>query len=232
MVKLTIIGRIRDGMPLAKGQRYVNEDYNNIPYYKHQAEFILKEFSRGSLTSINPKMTIRLDHQHSFNCLVACGVCFITLCDSSYPRTLAFHYLDDLKQELEKFQSDQIVEKVTRPYSFIKFDSVINSIRKQYIDTRTQANLRKLNANRGQQMDVMVETMSAIVENRKQLDYMERVVMAPQVVSAIWGSKRLEVRLFRVADYSIEMDANWNCNKCGDHSSSVGLLDNGRLCCP
>lgn len=66
MVKLTIIGRIRDGMPLAQGLRYVNEDYNNIPLYKQQAEFILKEISRGSLEFNHPKMTIRLDHQHSF----------------------------------------------------------------------------------------------------------------------------------------------------------------------
>ncbi|XP_021764877.1 25.3 kDa vesicle transport protein-like [Chenopodium quinoa] len=193
MVKLTIIGRIRDGMPMSQGLRYANEDYNNIPYYKQQAEFILKEISRGSLAP-NPKMTIRLDHQHSFNCLVACGVCFITLCDSSYPRTLAFHYLEDLRHELEKFQSDQLMDKITRPYSFFKFDSVIINIRKQYVDTRTQANLKKLNANRGQEMSISIETMSAVIENRKQLDYMERVVMAaPQIVSPIWGSRRLEI---------------------------------------
>ncbi|XP_021730103.1 25.3 kDa vesicle transport protein-like [Chenopodium quinoa] len=191
MVKLTIIGRIRDGMPMSQGLRYANEDYN-IPYYKQQAEFILKEISRGSLAP-NPKMTIRLDHQHSFNCLVACGACFITLCDSSYPRTLAFHYLEDLRQELEKFQSDQLMDKITRPYSFVKFDSVIINIGKQYVDTRTQANLKKLNANRGQELSITIETMSAVIENIKQIDYMERVVMAPQIVSPIWGSRHLEI---------------------------------------
>jgi len=66
MVKFTIIGRIRDGMPLAQGLRYVNDE-NDIfsSYYKQQAEFILKEISSGSLAPV-PKMTIRLDHQHSF----------------------------------------------------------------------------------------------------------------------------------------------------------------------
>ncbi|XP_057547305.1 25.3 kDa vesicle transport protein SEC22-1 [Amaranthus tricolor] len=194
MVKLTIIGRIRDGLPLAQGLRYANEDYNNTPFYKQYIEFILKEISRGSLTP-NPKMTIRLDHQHSFNCLVACGVCFITLCDSSYPRILAFHYLEELRQELEKFSSEELIEKISRPYSFVKFGSVITSIRKQYIDTRTQANLKKLNASHGHELNILIESISTIVENRKQMDYMERVVMAPQVVSPIWGSKRLEVYL-------------------------------------
>ncbi|XP_010667564.2 25.3 kDa vesicle transport protein SEC22-1 [Beta vulgaris subsp. vulgaris] len=192
MVKLTIIGRIRDGMPLTQGLRYVNEDYNNIPFYKQHAEFILKEISRGSL-ALNPKMTIRLDHQHSFNCLVDSGVCFITLCDSSYPRTLAFHYLEDLRHELEKFQGDQLVENITRPYSFVKFDSVISSIRKQYVDTRTQANIKKLHANSGQELNIIVESLSTVVKNRKQLDYREKVVMAPQAVSPMWSSRRLKI---------------------------------------
>ncbi|KAJ8448705.1 hypothetical protein Cgig2_010592 [Carnegiea gigantea] len=193
MVKFTIIGRIRDGMPLAQGLRYVNDE-NDIfsSYYKQQAEFILKEISTGSLAPV-PKMTIRLDHQHSFNCLVANGVCFITLCESSYPRTLAFHYLQDLRQELEKFENHQLMEGITKPYGFLKFEGVISSIRKKYIDTRTQANLKKLMANPAQDSDIIVENMSTLVQNRRQLDYYERVVMAPEAVSPIWGSPRLEV---------------------------------------
>ncbi|KAG6716890.1 hypothetical protein I3842_04G070900 [Carya illinoinensis] len=67
-------------------------------------------------------MTIRLDH-HCFNYLVENGIFFITLCDSSYPRKLAFHYLQDLHQEFEKFDNS-LIEKITRPYSFVKFDQI------------------------------------------------------------------------------------------------------------
>lgn len=65
MVKLTIVGRVRaDGLPLAQGPRYLNEENgNNISFYKQQAEFILTEISRGNLPS--SKMTIRVDH-HCF----------------------------------------------------------------------------------------------------------------------------------------------------------------------
>lgn len=48
-------------------------------------------------------------------------------------------------------------------------DSVISSIRKQYVDTRTQANLKKLNANSGQELNIIVESLSTVVKNRKQL---------------------------------------------------------------
>lgn len=48
------------------------------------------------------------------------GVCFIVLCESSYPRKLAFHYLQDLQTEFDKFDK-RILAKITRPYSFVKF---------------------------------------------------------------------------------------------------------------
>ncbi|KAJ4706049.1 25.3 kDa vesicle transport protein-like [Melia azedarach] len=93
-------------------------------------------------------MTICVDH-HSFHYLVENGICFITLCDCSYPRKLAFHYLQDLQKEFDKFDTiTSLIDKITRPYSFVKFESIIGNIKKHYIDTRTQANLSKLNANR------------------------------------------------------------------------------------
>jgi vesicle transport protein SEC22 len=64
MVKLTIVGRVNDGLPLAQGPRYLNEENgNNISFYKQQAEFILTEISRGNFAP--SKMTILVDH-HSF----------------------------------------------------------------------------------------------------------------------------------------------------------------------
>ena len=60
MVKITIVGRVMDGLPLAQGPRYVNEENCSFLCYKQQGEFILKEISRGAL--IPSKMTIRIDH--------------------------------------------------------------------------------------------------------------------------------------------------------------------------
>lgn len=63
MVKLTIVGRVSDGLPLAQGRRYINQENDNFSFYKQQTEFILKEISRGALAP--SKMTICVDH-HSF----------------------------------------------------------------------------------------------------------------------------------------------------------------------
>jgi len=48
------------------------------------------------------------------------GVCYITLCDQSYPRKLAFHYLEDLQREFGKLDRSKI-ETASKPYAFIKF---------------------------------------------------------------------------------------------------------------
>ncbi|KAK1555539.1 hypothetical protein Q3G72_027854 [Acer saccharum] len=130
MVKLTIVGRVRDGLALAEGPRYSNQENENFSsFYKQQAEFILKEISIGALSP--PKMIIRADH-HSFQ--------------------------------------------------------------KLYIDTRTQANLSKLNARRRQDLDIVIEDMSQIVERRRNSEIYERMLMSsPEPVSSIWGSRRLEV---------------------------------------
>ena len=42
------------------------------------------------------------------------------MCDHSYPKKLAFQYLEDLKNEFERVNGNQI-ETAARPYAFIKF---------------------------------------------------------------------------------------------------------------
>ncbi|KAK8521292.1 hypothetical protein V6N12_005201 [Hibiscus sabdariffa] len=68
MVKLTLVGRVKDGLPLAQDARYLNHEtttsHKLSSNYKQQAEFLLHEISRGALPL--PSMTVRVDH-HSFN---------------------------------------------------------------------------------------------------------------------------------------------------------------------
>ncbi|KAE9589057.1 hypothetical protein Lalb_Chr21g0305021 [Lupinus albus] len=133
MVKVTIVGRARDGFPLAQGLIYMNEDNDYLSYYRQQAEFILQEISTRALVA--SKMTILIDHY--------CGI--------------------------------------------------IANITRQYIDTRTQANLSKLNASRKQDLDVVTEDMFSILERRRNSETMERLQITPQPASSIWCSPRLEV---------------------------------------
>lgn len=48
------------------------------------------------------------------------GVCYLVLCEASFPKKLAFAYLEDLQAEFHE-QHGKKVPTVSRPYSFIEF---------------------------------------------------------------------------------------------------------------
>ncbi|XP_009395419.2 25.3 kDa vesicle transport protein SEC22-1 [Musa acuminata AAA Group] len=162
MVKLTLVGRLRDGMPLSQTPAHLIEDNDAfLASYRQKAELVLREISAGALTK--PKMTILVDHC-CFHYLIGNGTCCIALCDAWYPRKLAFHYLQDLHEELEKVDN-RIVESFLEPYSFTRFEYVIGNIRNRYLDTRTQANLYKLNSDRRNYVDIPTQEFSNILRN-------------------------------------------------------------------
>ncbi len=47
-------------------------------------------------------------------------MCYLTMCDHSYPKKLAFQYLEDLKND-----NGNQIETAARPYAFIKFGMVL-----------------------------------------------------------------------------------------------------------
>ncbi|XP_073106075.1 25.3 kDa vesicle transport protein SEC22-1 [Elaeis guineensis] len=189
MVKLTLVGRLSDGMPLSQTPTYLTEDNEVSSLYRQKGELVLKEIAAGALT--NSKMTILIDH-HCFHYLIGNEVCYITLCESRYPRKLAFYYLQDLQKEFKKFDV-KVVESFTKPYAFTRFDYVIGNIRKQYLDTRTQANLFKLNSDHRQDLDMVTEEFSKLISNYKTSGSEARACpVILQQESTLWSSKLLE----------------------------------------
>lgn len=52
------------------------------------------------------------------------GVCYLVLCEATFPKKLAFAYLEDLHSEFDE-QHGKKVPTVSRPYSFIEFGEVL-----------------------------------------------------------------------------------------------------------
>lgn len=74
------------------------------------------------------------------------SICFLCICDKSYPRKLAFTYLADLATEFTTtYSSTQYLSPTLRPYAFVEFDTFIQRTKKTYQDSRATANLDKLN---------------------------------------------------------------------------------------
>lgn len=56
--------------------------------------------------------------------MIAQGVCYLLLSEASFPKKMAFAYLEDLHTEFFD-QYGRRVAAVTRPYSFIEFGETV-----------------------------------------------------------------------------------------------------------
>ncbi|CAF2077990.1 hypothetical protein HID58_043781 [Brassica napus] len=111
MMKMTLIARIADGLPLAEGL-HDGHDLQDNGVYKEQGMSLIKKLPRGG----NEASSVE-SGAYVFHYITRGRVCCLTMCDHSYPKELAFNYLEDLKSEFERVDGPNI-ETATRPYEF------------------------------------------------------------------------------------------------------------------
>ncbi|KAL4614107.1 hypothetical protein ACB092_07G031100 [Castanea dentata] len=120
MVKLTLIARVTDGLPLAEGLDD-GRDLKDAEFYKQQVKALFKNLSRGQNEA--SRMSIETGpYVNVLSYIIEGRVCYLTMCHHAYPKKLAFQYLEDLNQK-----------------------TFIQKTKKLYQDTRTQRNIAKLN---------------------------------------------------------------------------------------
>lgn len=150
MVRLTLIARQRDGLPLAEGLD--NDKDPDLTSYKQQAKVcvhrqrwdrcqgpqwlhvvkplkvrcavqtLFKKFA-SQTKQLSERLSIEAS-SHTFHILFAHNVCFLTLAEKGYNKKLAFQYLEELASEFSRLYGPQI-EAVSRPYAFIKFGATL-----------------------------------------------------------------------------------------------------------
>ncbi|MCJ1279746.1 SNAP receptor [Puttea exsequens] len=139
MVKSTQIARI-DGLMLAAS---VDDESTEaeLAEPKSNAKMIIRRLNRNS----EPQASIEAG-KFTLHYLIQDQLCFLTICDKSYPRKLAFTYLSDLATEFTTtYSSSSYLSPTTRPYAFVEFDTFMQRTKKTYQDSRATANLDKLN---------------------------------------------------------------------------------------
>ncbi|CAI5949804.1 unnamed protein product [Closterium sp. NIES-65] len=184
MVKVTMIARATDGLPLAEGLDDGREQ-REVEVYKQQAKSLFKRLSQGLPQA--SRMSIETG-PYFFHYIVEGGVCYLTLCERSYPKKLAFQYLEELQREFEKVNRSQI-ETVARPYYFIKFDTFIQKTRKQYLDTHTQRNIDRLNDDLIEVQQIMTRNIQDVLGTGEKLDHLTQVSSRLSTESSAYAKK-------------------------------------------
>ncbi|ONM28188.1 25.3 kDa vesicle transport protein [Zea mays] len=162
MVKLTMIARVTDGLPLSEGLDD-SRDLKDADFYKQQAKLLFKNLSRGQHEA--SRMSIETGPY-----LFQYPKTFFSFAKFFVPQLIiSKYYLEDLKNEFEKVNGSQI-ETAARPYAFIKFDAFIQKTKKLYLDTRTQRNLAKLNDELYEVHQIMTRNVQEVLGVGEKLD--------------------------------------------------------------
>ncbi|KAG2175508.1 hypothetical protein INT43_001155 [Umbelopsis isabellina] len=169
MVKTTMVARVSDGLPLAASMDDEQSE-TELSEYKGQAKTIFRRLNLNS----EPRCSIESGN-YIFHYIIENGVCYLCICEKSYPRKLAFSYLEELAKEFNLSYGNEVDKPGLRPYAFVKFDTFMQKTKRIYQDTRTQHNLTKLNEDLQDVTRIMTKNMEDLLWRGDSLDRMSHI---------------------------------------------------------
>ncbi|CAG89367.2 DEHA2F14674p [Debaryomyces hansenii CBS767] len=164
MVKSTLIYRY-DALPLCG-----SVDDNNDPSLMDQKKKCKILISRITPNS-EPQATIE-SGQYNIHYLIDNSIIYLSICDKSYPRKLAFSYLSEISHEFWNSHGQEALSNSARPFGFSSFDNFLGKTKKIYQDQRAQSNLDKLNNDLADVKKVMTKNIEDLLYRGDSLDKM------------------------------------------------------------
>ncbi|KAK8858615.1 hypothetical protein IAR55_002844 [Kwoniella newhampshirensis] len=199
MVRSTTIFRVHDGLPLAAS---VDDETTEkaLTEYKQQSKLIFRRLNANS----EPACSIE-SGQYTLHYLIVDKVIYMCICDNSYPRKLAFSYLDELSMEFQRSYEGKI-ETVNRPYAFMGFDTFISKTTRLYRDSRTltqgggpaagpSSRMDQLNENLKDVTQIMTKNMEDLLWRGDSLDRMSQLSTSLRSESAKYRKAARNINL-------------------------------------
>lgn len=118
-----------------------------------------------------PQATIE-SGQYNIHYSIVNSIIYLTICDKSYPRKLAFSYLKEVSSEFETSHGQDALSSTARPFGFSSFDNFLSKTKKIYQDQRAQSNLDKLNNDLADVKKVMTKNIEDLLYRGDSLDKM------------------------------------------------------------
>jgi len=198
---LTYAARVSDGLPLvasyAPAMMASSAGSSASNEHKEQAKMILRGLSSSGSAA---KCSIETSNRKVFHYLLRENMCFLTLCEASYPKRLAFLYLEEIGdgfvQELTKEYGDRwrsAVDTAARPYQFIKFDPYIQKKQREFVDPTSRQNATKLNEDLNDIHSIMKKNIEEVLNRGEKLENVSAISsrLVDQSKEFKWGAKKL-----------------------------------------
>jgi len=132
--------------------------------------------------------------------MVRDSLCYLTMTESSYPKRMAFQYLDEvadaiLSELVSEFKNDwrTQVDQTARPFRFIHYDPIIQRKQRDYRDARNGAGGGKLQEDLSEIQTIMRKNIDEILNRGEKLDHVSNISSELQQKSKDfkWGAKKL-----------------------------------------
>ncbi|CAG0890222.1 unnamed protein product [Darwinula stevensoni] len=177
MVQMTMIARVSDGLPLAASMQEDEKSGRSILDYQNQAKMLFRK-----LTAQSPRRCTIETGPYLFHYMIELDVCYLVLCEKTFSKRLAFSYLEDLATEFHSLYGKK-VPTVTRPYTFIEFDTYIQKAKKAFADSRARRNLASLNTELQDVQRIMMENIDDVLQRGTAISELEGKAQGLSVLS-------------------------------------------------
>lgn len=174
---LTFVARVSDGLPLVTSFAPTQESFDE---QKKQAKDIFRGLSSRSVA----KMSIETTSSTIFHYLIKEGICYLTLTEKSYPKRLAFLYLEEIsdvfvEHVLTKFGGGeawrQAIETTARPYAFIQCEPSLQRKQRNFVDPTSSENSDKLNKDLSDIHSIMRQNISQVLDRGEKLENVSQI---------------------------------------------------------
>ena len=158
--------RVSDGLPLAAT---VDDEQaeSQLLKQKTQAKQLFRKVKDVTEDAVTVESGAYLLHYVQAN-----GVCYLCICEKSYPRKLAFAYLQAVREEFESQYGGEAQKPGLRPYAFVGFESFLQKTTREYEDSRKSSNLDKLNDDLNDVTRIMTRNIDDLLSRGESLDRM------------------------------------------------------------
>ncbi|EUD67365.1 vesicle transporter SEC22 [Plasmodium inui San Antonio 1] len=169
MCDVVLLCRVSDGMTLVE----TNSESKNIAHKIELKKLCKKLQPFPSLSTIT-------SNQFNYHFLIDNGIAYIAVFPVTYPKKLAFLFLNDICKQFNEELMIQygthsidyrsIIETIEKPYSFIKFDRKISKIKQEYKDPRSNIAIKKLNESLNEVSSIMKKNIDDILLRGENLE--------------------------------------------------------------
>lgn len=209
MILVAFIARVSDGMLLVASMDTRSEKEETMDVYKSQARQVLKSVTPDSPAKCSIESGPLRFQSFSrfrlgpfiFHYLISEGVCYLCLTRKTYPKQLAFKYLDEVAEAfVEELGHDwkSAVETAARPYAFIKFDKTLQRKRREFSDPTDRQNQAKIDDDIADITSIMKRNIDEVLNRGEKLDRLVETTsnLKNEAHKYKWGAKKFSALVF------------------------------------